>query len=139
MDTGGYLFPSPEWIDAFARGLAGHARARETAAALDGVYRFVIEPAGPLAQRHTYDVEIRPNGDGAAVGRLSAPVQTPRLTLAANYERWRQLIERRLDVGTAVLLRRLRISGDLADLRSGLGDAKPLLEALSQVDTRWPE
>jgi hypothetical protein len=137
MDTRGHLFPSPDWIDAFARDLAAHPRARETATALDGVYRFVIEPAGPLEQRHTYDVEIRPATEGAAVERLPEPVETPRLSLAADYGRWRQLIEGRLDVAVAIMLRRLRVSGDLGGLKSNLGDTKPLLEALSQVDTRW--
>ena len=137
MTSGGHLFPSSAWIDAFADGLAAHPRAPDVARALNGVYRFVIEPAGPLDIRHSYDVAIQPDGDAASVLRLPDPVPEPRMTLTADYERWRQLIERRLDVGLAVLTRRLRISGDLAGLRSGLGDTRPLLDALSEVHTVW--
>ena len=131
-------FPSAAWIDAYCLELMKHPRSRETAVALEGTYRFVIEPAGPVSSRHVYDVSVRPVPDGADVTRIVAE-SDPRLVLTAGYDRWRQLIERRLDIGLAVLTRRLRLSGDLGRIRNNLADAKPLLDALSAVDTRWPE
>jgi hypothetical protein len=131
-------FPSADWIDAYCLELMRHPRSHETAVALEGTYRFVIEPTGPVDRRHVYDVHVRPAADGADVTRVDIATE-PRLVLTAGYDRWRQLIERRLDVGLAVLTRRLRLSGDLGGIRGSLQDAKPLLDALSSVDTRWPE
>jgi hypothetical protein len=135
-------FPSPEWIDAFCDELAGQPGAAEAARVLDGVYRFVIEPDGPLDQRHAYDLEIRPapgdrNGDRPAVARLAAPAGEPRLTLNARYGRWRQMIRGELDIVMAVMLRRLRVSGSLDPLRHA--NTKPLLRALRSVETTWPD
>lgn len=132
------MFPSGDWIDAYCSELMRHPRSREAATALEGTYRFVIEPAGPVVRPHVYDVLVRPVSDGAHVIRVDEAAQ-PRLVLTAGYDRWRQLIERRLDVGLAVLTRRLRLSGDLGGIRGSLSDARPLLDALTSVDTRWPE
>lgn len=131
-------FPSAEWMDAFCRNVEAQPDAGAVAEGLDGVYRFVIEPAGPLRERHTYDVEIRPDGEGGArARRLEQGMEAPRLTMTATYERWRQLVNGRLDVGLAVMLRRLKISGDLAGLRRDVGSTKPLMQALTSVDTQW--
>jgi hypothetical protein len=133
------MFPSPEWMDEFCAELVAHPRADELAAVLDGVYRFVVEPAGPVTQQHVYDVEIRP-GDGAPTARrLDEPVPGPRLTMTARYDRWRQLITGKLDVGMAVMMRRLRVNGDLQRLIREMGSTKPLMDALGAVDSQWPE
>lgn len=131
-------FPSPEWMDAFTEELTAQERAQAVAEVLDGVYRFVIEPAGPLRERHAYDIEIRPGDDGEpAARRLDDAEERPRLTLTAGYDRWRQLLRGELDVKMAVLLRRLKVSGDLQRLIRELGSADPLMDALQGVDTQW--
>lgn len=130
------LFPSPEWMDAYCDRLAAQPRADEVAEALRGVYRFVVEPGGPLARRHRYDVAIGPGGSVVAA-RLDEPAERPRLTLAAAYPRWRQLITGQLDIARALLLRRLRVTGDLSALRGRLEITAPLTRALREVDSAW--
>lgn len=131
------VFPSTEWMTAFGEQLADHPDAASVATALDGVYRFVVEPAGPLQTRHVYDVAIRPAGGRAEVEVLDPDGQAPRLTLTADYTRWRQLIRGELDVGLALLMRRLRISGELRSVSGSLSNAQPLVTSLSQVETQW--
>ena len=137
MTESAYLFPSPEWIDAFCYRLKAHPEATSTATALSGVYRFVVEPAGPLLETHRYDVAIDSVGDEPSITRIAGNSDATRLSLTADYVRWRELLEGRLDVKVAVLLRRLRVSGDLAGVRANLNQTRPLLEALSAVPTRW--
>lgn len=132
------VFPSSEWMDAFCAHLESHPQAAEVAEGLDGVYRFVIDPAGPLDQRHTYDVAITPTGDGADVAVVAAQ-DKPRLTLTTDYRRWQQLVRGELDVGMAVMLRRLKVSGDLSSLMGNVSTAKPLVESLHAVETVWLE
>jgi hypothetical protein len=125
-------------MDAFTDEFRAQDGAKEAAKALDGVYRFVIEPSGPLTEQHTYDVEIRSGEDGAPFAeQLEGIEHQPRLTLAATYERWQQLLTGQLDVKMAVLLRRLRVHGDLQRLIREMGSAAPLTDALSAVDTEW--
>ncbi|CAN5164097.1 hypothetical protein BH20ACT9_BH20ACT9_03940 [soil metagenome] len=135
------LFPSQEWMEAFCERVRSHPDAPEAAEALRGVYRFVVEPAGPLRQRHVYDMSIEPSGSGAGptVTCLDGEHMSPRLTLTADYSRWRQLILGELDLTTAFMLRRLRVSGDLGPLLSRASSARPLTDALGQVDSRFPD
>lgn len=133
------LFPSHAWMGAFCERLAVQSDVEQVASALDGTYRFVIEPAGPLSASETYDVRIAAGNDleGPVIRVLESGVERPTLTLTASYERWRQVIEGELDVGMAVMLRRLRVSGDLSRLMRRLDSAQPLVQALREVDTQW--
>lgn len=134
------LFPSTEWMDEFCERLASHDDAGEVAEALDGVYRFVVDPAGPLTDRQTYDISIRPTGAGANIGLVDGERHdNPRLVLTADYRRWQQLVRGELDVAMAVMLRRLRVSGDLSSLMGNVSNAQPLVDALHEVDTTWLE
>jgi hypothetical protein len=132
------VFPSEEWMVEFCQHLAGHPDAAAIAEALNGVYRFVIDPGGPLEERHTYDVAIYPDGDGADVGVVDDG-DGPRLTMTTDYRRWQQLVRGELDVGMALMLRRLRVSGDLTQLIGNVSSAGPLLDSLGEVDTEWLE
>lgn len=131
------IFPSDEWMEDFRDGLEGHPGAGAMARALEGVYRFVIEPAGGLLQTRTYEVAIHRDGEGAQVSLPPAGAGHPRLQITANYDRWVQLLQGRLDLTSAVLLRRVRISGDLGTVRRNLSDARPLLDALSGVQSTF--
>lgn len=134
------VFPSEAWVEEFCARVREHPDAAATAEALDGVYRLVVEPAGPLEERHAYDVAIHPDGDG---GMSATPVPErvdhPRLELRATYPNWRRLISEQQDVGMAVMLRRLRVRGDLSRVTRQLSSARPLTDALSAVDTQWLE
>lgn len=133
------LFPSREWMDVFCVHLTAHAGFESMASRMEGVYRFVVEPSGPLTDRHGYDVRVQPGDDlrPACAALLAEPAASPTLSMSATYERWRQLIMGELDVGMAVISRRLKVSGDLTRLLSRLESASPLIDSLRQVETEW--
>ena len=133
------VFPSYEWMDEFCERLQAHEESGDVAVALDGVYRFVIDPGGPLEEQHVYDVVIQPTDDGADVSVSDDGAVKPRLTMTTDYRRWQQLVRGELDIGMAVMLRRLRVSGDLSSLMSNVSSARPLVESLHEVDTTWLE
>lgn len=130
------LFPSTEWIDAFCDELEAHPRAPHAAANLGGVYRFVIDPGGPLPEQHTYEVSLGVADGGASVRRVTGTA-SPRVTVRTDYGRWRKLLEGELDLGPAMLLGRIRITGDLAALLAARDDVDVVVDALRAVDTTW--
>lgn len=134
------VFPSQAWAEELCQRLREHPDAATAATALDGVYRFVVEPAGPLEQRHVYDLAIHPDGDsGASATVLDEPADRPRLELRATYPNWRRLISGEQDVGMALMLRRIKVRGDLASLTKNRSATRPLTDALGTVDTQWLE
>lgn len=130
------LFPSIEWIDAFCDELEAHPRAPHAAANLGGVYRFVIDPGGPLPERHAYEVSLAVADSRARVSRVTGTA-SPRVTVRTDYGRWRKLLQGELDLGPAMLLGRVRISGDLAALLGARDDVDVVVDALRSVDTQW--
>ena len=131
------VFPSTEWMDAFCAQLVAHPRAGDAATRLRGVYRFVVDPSGPLVARHTYEIRLAAVDSGVRAERLHDIADSPRVVVRTEYSRWRQLLEGSLDVGPALLFGHLRISGDMAALMGSSGDVDVLLEALREVETVW--
>lgn len=132
------IFPSPEWMDAFCAELVAHPRAADAATRLHGVYRFVVDPGGPLTDRHTYEILLAAVDSAVRADRLDGDrPASPRVVVQTDYGRWRQLLEGRLSLGPALLFGHLRISGDMAALMGSRGDVDVLMEALREVDTVW--
>lgn len=131
-------FPSTAWIDAFCVELAAHPRAAHAAAHLGGVYRFIIEPGGPLAERRQYQVSLAVADGAAKVTRLDG-ADTVRVAVRTDYRRWQQLLRGQLDLGPAMLFGRVRITGDLAALLNAREDVDVVVDALRAVDTVWLE
>lgn len=135
-------FPSRDWMVELCQHIATHPNAATLARALDGVYSFVVEPAGPVRQRRRYDLVITPpegGGTGAHAELLEEFDGEPQLMLTARFDRWWQLINGELDPRMAIMLRRLKISGDWRRVGRDLASVSPLLDALGQVETRWPQ
>ncbi len=130
-------FPSLEWMQRYAELLSEHKDVDTMARGLDGIYRFVIDAGRNVPERHSYEIEIRPGSPPIVEARPSTSARAV-LEVGGLTERWRELVEGRTDLLTAVLLRRIRVSGDWASLRSRLKDATPLMDALHEVDTIWP-
>lgn len=131
-------FPSREWMEELCRCVVEHEEAASLAEALDGVYAFVVEPGGPVGHTHRYDLSIRPADDGIRAEVLDEPVADPRVTFTASFDRWWQLVRGESDPGTAIMLRRLKVSGDLWRVGRRMSSTRPLLEALASVRTEWP-
>ena len=132
------VFPSSEWIDAFCDRVTAHPRAASAAANLGGVYRFVVDPAGPLREQHTYEILLAVQ-DGHARAERVAGTDAPRVVVRTDYGRWRRLLEGRLELAPAVLFGRVRVSGDMAALVRSGDDADVLVDSLRHVETIWLE
>ncbi len=129
-------FPSQEWFDAYCATLLDHPEIDAMARSLDGVYRFTVQPDGPLPEPFSTDLEIRPGPPPAVVAGPEGDVP-PTLAIAASYTRWRDLITGRADFLMSFLMRRVRIEGDLSLVRSRIADARPLLDSLHRVETEF--
>ncbi|MPZ87532.1 MAG: hypothetical protein GEU81_05540 [Nitriliruptorales bacterium] len=131
------VFPSQEWMDDFCAKIEADPRSPAMAKALEGVYRFVVEPHGALHDRHAYEISIVADGDGTRVAPQPVSADPPRLTITASYLRWVQMLRGELDIPVAVMLRRIKVSGDLSGVMGNMSDARPLLDALSAVDSTF--
>ncbi len=130
------VFPSTQWIDEFCHQLTLHPRAADAARTLGGVYRFVVDPGGVIVERQTYEVLIALDGHETRAEQVFGS-QAPRITVRTDYQRWRQLLVGKLELGPALLFGRLRVTGDVAALLAADGGVDVVLDALRGVDTVW--
>ncbi len=129
-------FPSLEWMQAYAAHLADHPEADAHAVALAGRFRFVITPHTHLEVEHRYDLVGDPDaGTWTAERSTTAPAL---LTVRASCGRWRDLVTGRADFVRSFLLRRLKVDGDLGEIRRRAGAAPLLLDAMTAVETTFP-
>ncbi len=128
-------FPSLDWMQAYADAVASHPQASQIADALEGRYRFVIIPSDGLVAEQRYDLVV---ADGPAFTAEVANAQAANLTVTADYDRWKGLLTGRADFVMSFLMRRIKVAGDVGEIRSRLNDAKPLLDCLSTVPTTFP-
>lgn len=122
-------------MQAYADAVASHPQAPQIADALEGRYRFVITPSGGLLAAERYDLVV---ADGPAFTAQVADAQPANLIVTADYNRWKGLLTGRADFVMSFLMRRIKVTGDVGEIRSRLSDAKPLLDCLSTVPTTFP-
>ncbi len=131
-------FPSDDWIAAFCREVSAHPAVDDAVAALSGTYRFVIEPEGALTRPQRYAIALGDASGGPAAVPVDPDSDGLRLEIAAGYDRWRELLTGRLDLMRAMLLRRIRVGGDVASLMRHREAARPLLDALRATESDFP-
>ncbi|HUG83506.1 MAG TPA: SCP2 sterol-binding domain-containing protein [Euzebya sp.] len=128
-------FPSLDWMQAYADAITQHPQAEDLASALAGRYRFVITPSGGLVAEEGYDLVV---AEGPSFTAEVADAHPASLTVTADYNRWKGLLTGRADFMMSFLMRRIKVVGDVGEIRSRLSDAKPLLDCLSTVPTTFP-
>lgn len=128
-------FPSLEWMQAYADQLAAHPDAATHAPSLDGRFRFVIGADRGLATEHRYDLVV-----DAAAGTWTAEAAGPEealVTIRASYGRWQGLVTGKADFVMSFLMRRLKVDGDIGEIRRRSGAAPLLLDSMKAVDTTF--
>lgn len=131
-----HTFPSLGWMQAYANTVAAHPNAAGLADALAGRYRFAILPGGGLVDRHVYDLVVVTPSTFTAEVADGAPAT---LTVTADYDRWKSLMTGKADFVMSFLMRRIKVDGDVGEVRRRLNDARPLLDCLSQVPTTFAD
>ncbi|MGI9017873.1 MAG: SCP2 sterol-binding domain-containing protein [Euzebya sp.] len=127
-------FPSIEWMQAYADLVAAHPTAADLGRSLQGRYRFVITADGALPESHAYDLVVDPEPAFRAVRAEDEPAD---LVVTAGYGRWQGLLSGKSDFVMSYLMRRIKIDGDISEIRGRLRDARPLLDCLKEVPTRY--
>ena len=137
------LFSAP-WLAAWQRELNASAAYRDAAAQWEWPLILSITPEDP-----------RPGDDGpersayldlwhgmCRDARPAAPQdeESARFIIRGSLAVWRQVLDGRLEVVSAIMLRRLRLDkGSVASLLGYIGAAKALVVTAAAIDTHYPD
>jgi putative sterol carrier protein len=133
-------FPSPEWIAAYEQAINGSASYREastqwTFGAVALVVNAQPEISLPQAVGLWLDLD-RGVCRGAKLVSQPDATQAP-FVLTADYARWKQVIRKELGPVAGIMQRKIALQGSLPIVVRFIKSAEALVEAATQVPTRF--
>lgn len=130
-------FPSDEWTEELIVRFLAHPDAADAASRLAGRYRLVVQPDDGFAGHHATTLEIGVDEDDEATMReVEADGD---LSVTATYRRWKAMVRGEQGIKRAVATGRVRIGGSKREALRRAGSLGPLLEAMGEIDTDWPD
>ena len=130
-------FPSDEWIKELSRQLNASESYERSAKDWEGDFWFLVEPdeAYPepawlflgLYHGKSPDASMEPNQEA----------RETEFTISAPFGTWRQVIEGKLDPIQGMMMRKLKLQGNLTKIMRYPRAAKEIVSCCAQIPTDW--
>jgi putative sterol carrier protein len=139
-----HLFPSPGWIQAYQDALNASPAYREAASTWTaGAIAMVVEPAPEVSSELAGGFAVWLDLDqGHCQNARAVSVEEARkapFCLTTRYDRWRAVIERRLDPIAAMITRRIALQGDLVTMIRYARSAQAMVLCATDVPSHFLE
>ena len=136
-------FLSTPWAEALCAALSASDAYREAAATWEGDLCFVARAGdGPDGSRLDADrtayFDLHHGACRGAGAVSSAADVGPAFAIEAAYADWHKILGGRLDPITAVMLGKLRVTGDKSAVLRHAKAAKAMVACAAALDTEWP-
>lgn len=134
------LFPSEEWLDAYALRINQSPEFREAAATWEGdvAYVFEREPDKGVPQEIWIWLDLWHGECRAARYDLpAAEGEKSRYIIRAPYTRWKEVIKKELDPVKGMMQGKLRLKGDLSTIVRYVRAANELVNLAARVPTEF--
>jgi putative sterol carrier protein len=130
-------FPSDEWIKELSRQLNASESYERSAKDWEGDFWFLVEPDESYSEEawlflglyhgKSPDAAMEPNPDG----------RETEFTLSAPFGTWRQVIEGKLDPIQGMMMRKLKLEGNLVKIMRYPRAAKEIVSCCALIPTDW--
>ena len=133
-----YRFPSNEWIGELSRLLNESESYEQSAKDWEGDFIFVIG-ADDVQQEEAYLFLGLNHGKSTGAALLSSLDERPaEYKITAPYGVWRQVIDGELDPIQGMMMRKLKLEGNLMKIMRYPKAAKEIVTCCASVPTEWP-
>ena len=131
-------FFSPAWAAAVSDALNGSDAYRQSAATWDGAIRFVARDVPGSEPERAVWLDLRHGAcHGTATGPDAQAADAP-FEIAAAYPAWTEVLAGRLDPVMGMMLGKLKLTGNMAQVASHAKAAKELVACAASVETEAP-
>jgi len=130
-----FKFPSNEWGKAFADQLNASEDYERSAKDWEGDFIFVIEPDKAYPESAYLFVGLYHGKCTDAVMIASEDEREAQFIIRAPYTNWRKVIEGKLEPISAIMVRKLKLKGDMMKVMRYPKAAKELVNCVSRVPT----
>ena len=128
-------FPSDEWGKAFADQLNASEDYERSAKDWEGDFIFVIEPDKAYPENAYLFIGLYHGKCTDAAMIASEDEREAQFIIRAPYTNWRKVIEGKLEPISAIMVRKLKLKGDMMKVMRYPKAAKELVNCVSRVPT----
>ncbi len=133
-----FQFPSNEWIVELSRLLNESPSYESSAKDWEGDFIFVVEPDDTFPESGYLFLGLQ-HGKSTGAALLAAPEDRPaEYRITAPYSVWRKVIEGELDPIQGMMMRKLKLDGNLMKIMRYPKAAKEIVSCCAKVPTEWP-
>ncbi len=133
-----YRFPSDAWIVELSRLLNESPSYEGSAKDWEGDFIFVVEPDEAYSETAYLFLGLR-HGKSTGAALLSSSDERPaEYRITAPFSVWRKVIEGTLDPIQGMMMRKLKLAGNLMKIMRYPKAAKEIVSCCADVPTEWP-
>lgn len=135
-----YMFPSEEWVAQLKDQINASEEYRKSAASWEaGDICYVINPDPSLGLEQAYYIWLDLYKGQCRDAQVVGPEQglAAKFQIYADYDRWKQVIQGKLDPVTGIVMGRIKAKGDFPTITKYTKAAKDLVACTTKIDTRF--
>ncbi|MFC2095853.1 SCP2 sterol-binding domain-containing protein [Candidatus Bipolaricaulota bacterium] len=133
-----YRFPSDEWIKELSRLLNESESYDSSAQNWEGDFVFGIQPDGTFAETAYLFLGLHHGKSPDAALLTSADQREAAYQITAPYGTWRKVIDGVLDPIQGMMMRKLKLQGDLMKIMRYPKAAQEIVSCCALIPTQWP-
>ena len=130
-------FPSDEWIKELSRQLNASESYERSAKDWEGDIVFVIEPDQAYDDQSYLFLGLYHGKSHEAAMIVNEGEREAEFVIRAPFGRWRQVIEGKLDPIQGLMMRQLKLTGDLRKIMRYPRAAKEIVSCCALIPTDW--
>src|SRR4051812_45628869 len=124
-----YKFPSQEWADQFLIAVNRNDTYASAAQTWEGDIYLVIEEGGVLY------LDLWHGKCREVLYTTDLSVKKPEFMLTASMDKWRKVLENKLDPVQGMITRQIKLDGNLVKIMKNVKAAQELVRCATQIDT----
>ena len=134
-----HRFPSESWIQELSKLLNESPSYEQSAKDWEGDFIFVVSADEMLEENAYLFLGLR-HGKSTGAALLSSAGERPaEYTITAPFATWRKVIDGELDPIQGMMMRKLKLEGNLMKIMRYPKAAKEIVTCCASVPTEWPE
>ena len=133
-----YMFGSDEWAKAFMEEINKNEAYAKAAADWEGDFYFVVQPKKMFDKQIVLYIDLWHGKCRDAKVVEDESQYSPEYKLIASDDNWKAIIDRKLDPIRGMMIRKLKLEGNMGKIMRYVKAAQELVNSATRVPTEFP-
>lgn len=133
-----YMFGSDEWAKAFMEEINKNEAYAKVAADWEGDFYFVVQPKKMFDKQIVLYIDLWHGKCRDAKVVEDESQYSPEYKLIASDDNWKAIIDRKLDPIRGMMIRKLKLEGNMGKIMRYVRAAQELVNSATRVPTEFP-